>query len=88
MPQAYLLAAAGAGLTIAVLAYVIRDPLGAVGRFIRSFVVGGTVIWAANWLGEAHQFHVPWNPVTAAVLGVFGLPGALALLWLRWWLPL
>lgn len=76
-----------AGLAIALLAYVIRNPLRFLGRFVRGLVVGGAVIWAANWLGQAHQFHVPWNPITAAILGLFGLPGALALLWLRWWLP-
>ncbi|MDI3256733.1 MAG: pro-sigmaK processing inhibitor BofA family protein [Kyrpidia sp.] len=77
----------GAALIIALLAYVIRNPLQAIGRFVRGLAVGGAVIWAANWLGQAHQFHVPWNPFTAAILGLFGLPGALALLWLRWWLP-
>ncbi|MFV9511855.1 pro-sigmaK processing inhibitor BofA family protein [Tepidibacillus sp. LV47] len=47
---------------------------------ILHMVVGGILIFFINLGGQFIQFHIPLNPITAMVIGIFGFPGLLAFL--------
>lgn len=45
-------------------------------------VIGGAVLYAADMFGRRYGIAIGVNPVTSAVLGILGVPGAaLLLLW-------
>lgn len=46
-------------------------------------VWGYLAVWAFNGLGLLLGFHLPLNPVTATVVGVLGIPGAVAVIVLQ-----
>lgn len=48
-------------------------------RYGFRLIGGGASLWVLNTLGTTVHFHLPLNMATAAVAGVLGLPGVLAL---------
>ena len=46
-------------------------------------VAGGLALWAVNQVGGPIGFHIGLNPVSAAVVGLLGIPGLVALGLLR-----
>ena len=52
-------------------------------RFVLNSIVGGVTILLINAVGAAFGIHISLNIVTAAVVGLLGLPGALMIIFLQ-----
>lgn len=52
-------------------------------RFVINSVIGGAAILLVNAVGAAFGVHIALNAVTAAVVGLLGLPGVLMILFLQ-----
>lgn len=75
----FLAYAAGLFL-IYILGRFLIIPLKWAGRLILSSIIGGIVIAAVNLIGGFWGIFVPLNLLTAAVVGLLGIPGAVCLL--------
>lgn len=58
-------------------------PLKYAARFVLNSIVGGAAILIINALGASFGVHIALNVVTAAVVGLLGLPGAIMILFLQ-----
>lgn len=68
---------------VLLLLHLLAKPLEVALRVLGSSLVGGLVLWGINLGGGYLGFHLGLNPVSAAVVGVLGLPGLLGLSVLR-----
>ena len=75
----FLAYAAGLFL-IYILGRFLIIPLKWAGRLLLSSLIGGVVIIAVNLVGGLWGIFVPLNLLTAAIVGILGLPGAVCLL--------
>lgn len=75
---------AGGLLLLLVALQVLAKPLAVCLRLVGSSVAGGLVLWGLNLVGGLAGFHVGLNPVSAAIVGLLGLPGLLSLGLVRW----
>jgi inhibitor of the pro-sigma K processing machinery len=81
-----LLLAYGFGLLLLYLiARVLFLPLKVLWLLVGNGLAGGLTLWAANLAGAYFGFHLGFNPVSALVVGFFGLPGLALLVALRLW---
>lgn len=62
---------------------VLGDPLLRLLRLLACCLAGGLALWAVNQVGGPVGFHIGLNPVSAAVVGLLGVPGLVALGLLR-----
>jgi inhibitor of the pro-sigma K processing machinery len=62
---------------------VLAGPLLRLLRLLLYCVAGGLALWAVNQVGGPMGFHIGLNPVSAAVVGLLGIPGLLGLSLLR-----
>lgn len=53
-------------------------------KLMLNSLFGGIVIAAVNILGDAAGIHIALNLVTAAAVGILGVPGAAMVLLLQW----
>lgn len=70
-------------MLLLILVQVFARPLEWLVRALASSIVGGVALWALNLLGGLLHFQVGVNPVSAAVAGVLGVPGVVALMLMR-----
>lgn len=82
-PQVLLALAFGIGLAVLLIRFF-YVPLRLLLLFLVNSTLGGAVLWGLNWLGGFVGFHIGLNPVTAAVTGLFGLPGLALLVALKY----
>lgn len=75
-----LLALCGAYLAL----HLLLDPARYAVRILQRAAIGYLVLWTLNLVGIAAGYHLPLNPITAAVAGVLGLPGLAAIAVLQW----
>lgn len=76
---AYLLAAALA----LILCRIFFKPLKGILVLILNSVLGGIALYIFNWIFAPFGFAIGLNIVTAAVCGMFGLPGLVLLILLK-----
>jgi inhibitor of the pro-sigma K processing machinery len=72
--------AAGVALGIGLLYWMAPDVAQSVLLIALRLLVGGAVIYGADLLAQPYGLHIGLNPVTAAILGFLGVPGAAVLL--------
>ena len=65
---------------IYVLGKLLIVPLKWAGRMLISSMIGGVLIVLINLLGGNWGLFVPLNPLSAVIIGILGLPGAVGLL--------
>ncbi|MGM9571082.1 MAG: pro-sigmaK processing inhibitor BofA family protein [bacterium] len=53
-------------------------------RFLFNAALGGGMLLVLNFLGAAHGFYLPLNPLAALLVGFLGLPGFILLLILHY----
>ena len=58
-------------------------PLKALFKLIVNSVLGGLLIFIINLIGSAWGFHIGVNVVTAVLVGILGIPGAILLIILK-----
>lgn len=54
-------------------------PLKIVLKLIFNSILGGLLIFAINLIGEVVGFHIGLNLLTAIIVGILGIPGAICL---------
>lgn len=65
------------------LLHLLAKPLEVLLRLVGSSLVGGVALWALNLAGGLVGFHIGLNPVSAATVGLLGVPGLIGLGLLR-----
>lgn len=66
-------------IVLLILLQMMARPLEMLLRLLGNSIAGGVALWALNMVGEFAHFHLALNPVSAAIVGIMGLPGVLAL---------
>lgn len=62
---------------------LLAEPARYVGLVLLRAAGGYLVLWALNGAGLLLGYHLPLNPATAAVVGILGAPGLVAVLLLQ-----
>lgn len=57
-----------------------------IGIGIIQIAIGAIVLYLLNTVGSYVNVNVPINPITAAITGLLGVPGLLALLVIKLWI--
>ena len=63
---------------------ILAKPVEWTARIVGNSIAGGLGIWVVNLVGGLFGLHLGLNPVTAAVVGLLGVPGLVALGIMRW----
>jgi inhibitor of the pro-sigma K processing machinery len=58
---------------------VLAKPLAVLLRVAGSSIAGGLGLWVINQAGRPFGFHLALNPASAAIAGMLGIPGVVAL---------
>lgn len=61
-----------------VVGYLFLVPLKLVLRLVLNSLAGGAFILLFNWIGSDFGLHIALNWISAVVVGILGIPGALA----------
>ena len=75
MEVSVFLAYAFGVLMVYILGRFLMVPLKCVMGFVVSSICGGIVILIVNLIGAAYGIFIPLNTITAAIIGVLGVPG-------------
>ncbi|MCQ4635489.1 pro-sigmaK processing inhibitor BofA family protein [Anaerovorax odorimutans] len=79
--EAGIFVAYAAGLfLIYILGKLLIVPLKWAGRMLISSMIGAVLIILINILGGKWGLFVPLNPLSAVIIGILGVPGAIGLL--------
>jgi len=66
-----------------IIGKIFSVPLKALFKLIINSVLGGLLIFIINLIGAVWNFHIGLNIVTAILVGVLGIPGAVLLVILK-----
>ena len=66
-----------------IIGKIFSVPLKALFKLIVNSVLGGLLIFIINLIGSAWGFHIGLNVVTAVLVGLLGIPGAILLIILK-----
>ena len=66
-----------------IIGKIFSVPLIALFKLIVNSVLGGLLIFIINLIGSAWEFHIGLNVVTAVLVGLLGIPGAILLIILK-----
>lgn len=75
-----LLAYAFGIFALYVVGYLFLVPIKMLLRLILNSILGGVFIILVNFIGSYWDFHLPLNLLSAIMVGVLGLPGAVLLI--------
>lgn len=73
-----LIAYAFGMIVLYVVGYLFLVPLKLVLRLLGNSLLGGLFIVMFNWIGGSFGLHIALNCFSAVVIGILGLPGAVA----------
>lgn len=62
-----------------VVGYMFLVPLKILMRLVINSVAGAVAILAINWIGAFWGFHISLNILSAVIVGILGVPGAVFL---------
>lgn len=65
-------------IALYVVGYLFLVPLKLVLRLIANSLLGGAFILLFNWFGASFGLHIALNVISAVIVGILGIPGALA----------
>uniref|UniRef100_UPI0037DDE29E pro-sigmaK processing inhibitor BofA family protein n=1 Tax=Methanobrevibacter smithii TaxID=2173 RepID=UPI0037DDE29E len=66
-----------------IIGKIFSVPLKALFKLIINSVLGGLLIFIINLIGAVWNFHIGLNIVTAILVGILGIPGAVLLVILK-----
>ena len=58
-------------------------PIKKILRFILHSILGGVLIFIINTVGTSFGFHIGLNVISAIIVGLLGIPGAILLILLK-----
>jgi inhibitor of the pro-sigma K processing machinery len=64
---------------VLLLLQVLAKPIEVLLRVAGSSIAGGIGLWLINLAGAPFGFHLALNPASAAIAGMLGIPGVVAL---------
>ena len=67
-------------IAIFILGKIFAWPLKVIIKLIGNSIIGGIIIFLINVVGANFNFHIGLNIVTALVVGILGIPGAVLLI--------
>ena len=67
-------------IAIFILGKIFAWPLQGIIKLIGNSIIGGIIIFLINIVGANFNFHIGLNIVTALVVGILGIPGAVLLI--------
>ena len=54
-------------------------PIKTILKLVINSIFGGILIYVVNWVGSIFSFHIGLNFITAILVGILGVPGAVLL---------
>ena len=54
-------------------------PIKTILKLLVNSIFGGILIYGVNWIGSIFSFHIGLNFITAVLVGILGVPGAVLL---------
>ena len=54
-------------------------PIKTILKLVVNSIFGGILIYGVNWIGSIFSFHIGLNFITAVLVGILGVPGAVLL---------
>lgn len=54
-------------------------PIKTILKLVINSIFGGILIYVVNWIGSIFSFHIGLNFITAILVGILGIPGAVLL---------
>jgi pro-sigmaK processing inhibitor bofA len=73
----------GCIIVLWIIGKIFSVPLKALFKLIINSVLGGLLIFIINLIGAVWNFHIGLNIVTAILVGILGIPGAVLLVILK-----
>lgn len=70
-------------LVVLVVSGIFLKPIKFVLKLVANSVAGALLLYLINLLGKGIGIHIGLNPITAVAVGIFGLPGVIAILLLQ-----
>jgi len=70
-------------LVVLVVSGIFLKPIKFALKLVANSVVGAVILWIINFVGKGAGIHIGLNPITAVAVGIFGLPGVIAILLLQ-----
>lgn len=67
-------------LTIFIIGKIFAWPIRGIIKIIGNSIIGGLIIFIINLIGTNFNFHIGLNILTALIVGVLGVPGAILLI--------
>lgn len=64
---------------IIIVGKVFIVPIKIIGKLIINSILGVVILYIINLVGALWQFHIGINVITALVVGILGIPGAILL---------
>ena len=64
---------------IIIVGKVFIAPIKTIGKLIINSILGVVLLYIINLVGALWQFHIGINVITALVVGILGIPGAILL---------
>ena len=64
---------------------VLSKPLKFVLKLVLNTMIGGIILFGLNYLSPWTGFHLPLNMYTAVFVGILGVPGIIALFFMKLW---
>lgn len=64
---------------IFIIGKVFIVPIKIIFKLIINSIVGVILLYIINWVGITWQFHIGINIITALIVGILGIPGAILL---------
>ena len=66
-------------LVLYIILKVLSLPLKLIIKLVINGLIGGAIIWIINLIGAGFGFAITLNWITALVVGILGIPGAILL---------
>ncbi len=73
-------------LLLVVINQIGLNPVKWIVSVVLHVTVGAIILFFVNAIGQAFDWQIPINPVTAAVAGFLGVPGILTIFIIQWWI--
>lgn len=73
----------GAIIAVLIIAKILAWPIKKMIKLVINIAVGIALLVLVNYIGRGFNFRIPFNMVTAAIAGLFGVPGIILLVILK-----
>ena len=80
MELSSLLIVLGCALAIFIIGKILLFPLKKILKLVFNTLIGAAIIYIINLIGASFGFHIGLNIITALVVGILGIPGAILLI--------